>query len=494
MEEIQKIQEEISNIRSDVLKKYKYIQQKYNLICEDNEEKTSLYTQIEDIRNDIEKQLQDLSNKIDNFNKFYDETFGEFNKENKTRNGGLKQELQDLKENIEEFENEASDKLEIIQEKYNLICGDNEEKTSLYTQIENTKNDIEKQLQDLSNEINEFNDFYDETFGEFDKENKTRNGGLKQELQDLKENIEKLNNEASDKLEIIQEKYNLICGEDNDESLYGQIENTKNDIEKQLQDLSNKIDNFNKFYDETFGEFDKENKTRNGGLKQELQDLKQELQDYFKTQKEAFEKYEISQKNKFNDIEENIKNLLGGATNGSLAHSYEISKKNYFWPILGWNFVVFVSIISIIGLSGELIFSQLSKINANDYMSILSLAALRLPIYISLVWLGVFSTRRRNEIKRLQEEYKHKETVAKTYYGYQEQMEKLSDSEKAKELQERLMSNLVDMVNQNPNITLDKIKQENAPMIDFIEKISKLPKDGQDMIKDMINKINIGAK
>ncbi|MBZ7944946.1 hypothetical protein H2259_02685 [Campylobacter sp. RM10532] len=396
------------------------------------------------------------------------------------------EEIQKIQEEISNIKSDIVKKYNYIQEKYNLICGeDNDE--SLYGQIENTKNDIEKQLQDLSNKIDNFNKFYDETFGEFDKENKTRNGGLKQELQDLKENIEKLNNEASDKLEIIQEKYNLICGEDNDESLYGQIENTKNDIEKQLQDLSNKIDNFNKFYDETFGEFDKENKTRNGGLKQELQD-------YFKTQKEAFEKYEISQKNKFNDIEENIKNLLGGATNGSLAHSYEISKKNYFWPILGWNFVVFVSIISIIGLSGELIFSQLSKINANDYMSILSLAALRLPIYISLVWLGVFSTRRRNEIKRLQEEYKHKETVAKTYYGYQEQMEKLSDSEKAKELQERLMSNLVDMVNQNPNITLDKIKQENTPIIDFVEKISKLPKDGQDAIKDIINKINIGAK
>ncbi|OWK89913.1 hypothetical protein B5Z71_04750 [Campylobacter jejuni] len=493
MEEMQKIQEEISNIRSDILKKYKYINEKYNLICEDNEGKISLYTQIEDIRNDIDYKLKDLDSQIDNFNKFYDETFGEFDKENNTRSGGLKQELQDLKENIEEFENEASDKLEIIQEKYNLICGeDNDE--SLYNQIENTKNDTEKRLQDLLNKIDNFNKFYDETFGEFDKENNTRSGGLKQELQDLKENIEEFENEASDKLEIIQEKYNLICGEDNDESLYNQIENTKNDTEKRLQDLSNKIDNFNKFYDETFGEFDKENNTRSGGLKKELQDLKQELQDYFKTQKEAFEKYEINQKNKFNDIEKDIKKLLGGATNGSLAHSYEISKNQYKSSIFFWNCAVFVSIISIIGLSGELIFSQLSKINANDYMSILSLAALRLPIYISLVWLGVFSTRRRNEIKRLQEEYKHKETVAKTYYGYQEQMEKLSDSGKAKELQERLMSNLVDMVNQNPNITLDKIKQENAPMIDFVEKFSKLPKDGQDMIKDMINKINIGAK
>ncbi|MFG5139625.1 hypothetical protein O8I32_04840 [Campylobacter lari] len=401
--------------------------------------------------------------------------------------------MEEIQKEISNIRSDILKKYKYIQEKYNLICGEDNDK-SLYNQIEDIRNDIDYKLKDLDSQISNFNKFYDETFGEFEAENNERNGGLKKELQDLKENIEELENEANDKFEVIQEKYNLICGEDNDKSLYNQIENVKSDIEKQLQDLSTKINQFNRFYDETFGEFEAENNERNGGLKKELQDLKKELQDYFKTQKEAFELYEKEKKDKFIKIEKNIKKLLGGATNGSLAHSYEISKKSYFWPIVGWNCAVFVSIISIIGLSGELVINQLSKINANDYMSILSLAALRLPIYISLVWLGVFSTRRRNEIKRLQEEYKHKETVAKTYYGYQEQMEKLSDSGKAKELQERLMSNLVDMVNQNPNITLDKIKQENAPMIDFVEKFSKLPKDGQDMIKDMINKINIGAK
>ncbi|ECV9672000.1 hypothetical protein F2N07_07410 [Campylobacter jejuni] len=402
MEEIRKIQEEISNIRSDILKKYKYINEKYNLICEDNGEEISLYTQIEDIRNDIDYKLKDLDNQINNFNDFYNETFGEFKEENNKRSGGLKKELQDLKENIEELKNEANDKLETIQEKYNLICEDNGEKISLYTQIKNTKDDTEKQLQELSSKIN----------------------------------------------------------------------------------------NFNNFYNETFGEFDKESNARSGGLKKELQDLKEQFQDYIEAQKEAFELYEKEKKSKFAEIEKDIKKLLGGATNGSLAHSYEISKKSYFWPIIIWNALTMGSIFCIAYIS----YDSLKDIKLNDYMSILSLTALRLPIYIPLVWLGIFSTRRRNEIKRLQEEYKHKETIAKTYYGYQEQMAKLSDSEKAKELQERLMSNLVDMVNQNPNTTLNKIKQENTPMIDFIEKFSKLPKDGQDMIKDMINKINIGAK
>lgn len=316
-----------------------------------------------------------------------------------------------------------------------------------------------------------------------------------EEIRKIQEEISNIRGDILKKYKYINEKYNLIC-EDNGEkiSLYTQIENTKDNIEKQLQELSSKINNFNDFYNETFGEFDKESNTRSGGLKKELQDLKEQFQNYIKTNKEEFELYERNQKSKFANIEEDINKLLGGATNGSLAHSYEVSKNQYKNSIFFWNGAVFVSIISIIALSGELIIDQLEKINTNDYISILSLIALRLPIYISLVWLGIFSTRRRNEIKRLQEEYKHKETIAKTYYGYQEQMAKLSDSEKAKELQERLMSNLVDMVNQNPNTTLDKIKQENAPMIDFIEKFSKLPKDGQDMIKDMINKINIGAK
>ncbi|HEB9353404.1 TPA: hypothetical protein RZK46_001390, partial [Campylobacter coli] len=62
MEEMQKIQEEISNIRSDILKKYKYINERYNLICEDNGEKISLYTQIENTKDDIDYKLKDLDN------------------------------------------------------------------------------------------------------------------------------------------------------------------------------------------------------------------------------------------------------------------------------------------------------------------------------------------------------------------------------------------------------------------------------------------------
>ncbi|WP_394967530.1 hypothetical protein [uncultured Helicobacter sp.] len=312
-----------------------------------------------------------------------------------------------------------------------------------------------------------------------------------EEIQKIKEEINNTKNDILKQYKYINEKYKLIC-EDNEEkiSLYTQIENIKIDIDQQLQELSNKINNFNKFYDEAFGELNKESNTRDGGLRKELQELKEQFQNYIKTQKEAFELYEKEKKDKFVKIEEDIKKLLGGATNGSLAYSYEISKKSYRWPIVIWNILTMGSILCIAYTS----YASFKDIKLNDYMSILSLVALKLPIYIPLVWLGIFSTRRRNEIKRLQEEYKHKETVAKTYYGYQEQMEKLSNNEKAKELQERLMSNLVDMINQNPNITLDKIKQENMPMIDFIEKFSKLPKDGQDIIKDMINKVSIGAK
>ena len=96
-----------------------------------------------------------------------------------------------------------------------------------------------------------------------------------------------------------------------------------------------------------------------------------------------------------------------------------------------------------------------------------------MPFYIPLAWLAIFATNRRNENKRLQEEYKHKETLAKAYSGYKEQIEKLEDS-KAQELAEKLMDKLVEMTNENPNRALDKVKKEKMPTFEMIEKLSDL--------------------
>lgn len=122
--------------------------------------------------------------------------------------------------------------------------------------------------------------------------------------------------------------------------------------------------------------------------------------------------------------------------------------------------VFLVSIVNIIS----------ANIDFNDYKSILNLIFSRLPLYIPLAWLAIFATRRRNEIKRLQEEYRHKEAAAKSYFGYRKQIQDIEKDKDKKELMEKLMEKLVEMTNENPNKALDKTSKENNPMLELGEK------------------------
>jgi hypothetical protein len=51
----------------------------------------------------------------------------------------------------------------------------------------------------------------------------------------------------------------------------------------------------------------------------------------------------------------------------------------------------------------------------------------KLPIYLPVVWLAYYSSKRRGEAQRLKQEYAHKESLAKSYMGYKDQLEELDD-------------------------------------------------------------------
>lgn len=150
-------------------------------------------------------------------------------------------------------------------------------------------------------------------------------------------------------------------------------------------------------------------------------------------------------------------------------------------------FIVLIAYGSVFGFSVRFVDMKPANIDLNDYKSILTLMISRLPLYIPLGWLAIFATRRRNEIKRLQEEYRHKEAVAKSYSGYKEQIQGIQKDEEREKLSEKLMENLVEMTNENPNKSLDKIKKENIPMIDFFEKLSKSSDETKNLFKDFIS-------
>ena len=135
-----------------------------------------------------------------------------------------------------------------------------------------------------------------------------------------------------------------------------------------------------------------------------------------------------------------------------------------------------------INIDSEFKVSWSLNVRTESYLSILNSFLLRLSFCLPLVWLAIFASNRRNEAKRLRGEYEHKETLANVYYGYKEQIKELKD-EKAQELATKLMQNLVEMTNENPNRALDKVKTENIPTIEVIEKFLKLSKDFQKLFE-----------
>lgn len=278
---------------------------------------------------------------------------------------------------------------------------------------------------------------------------------IRKNINFLHTEIKNKDKEISEQAQEIQEKYNAICQDEVKDSLYtevvknsGRISQIEKQAAEQLKTISQNLEEFEKKFQEN-NEFLK-------GLEQ--------------------------QREKISNWEKEIENLLKEATNASLASSYEGTRKSYDKEIKIWHITFFACIIIMFLLSVLSIFDvsittqQIDwklNIDVNNYLSILNSFLIRLPFYIPLAWLAIFATNRRNENKRLQEEYKHKETLAKAYSGYKEQIEKLEDS-KAQELAEKLMDKLVEMTNENPNRALDKVKKEKMPTFEMIEKLSDL--------------------
>lgn len=278
--------------------------------------------------------------------------------------------------------------------------------------------------------------------------------------------------------EIQKFRNNCFVKQDNSSlSLETEIQNAKttatsivNDMEQKEKEFSQTKNKLDEFYYKIFGN----NEVK--GLEQEIDEIYNQLYEYDKQQKDKIKVWS-----------DEIENLLKDATNASLASSYEKSKESYTKAIYGWNLTFILSMLSIVGIAVWGFVEVADKLS--EPLAILGAILVRLPFYIPLAWLAIFSTQRRNESKRLQEEYKHKETLARSFLGYKQQIYEIqSDSSQDDiNLAKKLMENLVEMTNENPNKSLDKIKKENMPMIDFFEKLSKSSDETKNLFKDFIS-------
>lgn len=273
------------------------------------------------------------------------------------------------------------------------------------------------------------------------------------------------------KLDIDNYKKLLFDSNENDESIKDKINNYLLSIEnlsKKLEEYNNKIQ---LYYTSLIWDWNEKS------IKNEIDDIYKDIQNYnsylfwdnnqdkswLKNDIDIlFEKLSINNK-KAQTLEEKIEKLLSWATSVWLASAYQENRKSFSKPKIFWNIIFFLSIFFMVLIStwSNLDIKTMTFIQHKDFQETINYILSRLPFILPLLWLWLYSSNQQAQNKRLEQEYYHKESIAKSYEWYKKEINNLWEDEESKKILRKLMDNMVEITKYNPSITLDKIKTHN---------------------------------
>jgi len=94
-----------------------------------------------------------------------------------------------------------------------------------------------------------------------------------------------------------------------------------------------------------------------------------------------------------------------------------------------------------------------------------------LPIIAPLIWLAIFASSRRSENQRLEQEYAHKEALAKSYSSYKKQIDGLKEEDQS--LLIKLLDNAIETISKNASETLDKKHGDGTPLQSIVKTLTE---------------------
>lgn len=345
-------------------------------------------------------------------------------------------------------------------------------------EIENFKNqtlDYRKEYEEISTEFKNDKLQFEEQFKEVQSIHEEMDN-LRQEYFEgtetekaVKTQVDYLASRLQEYYDLISQYYNELL-ENGSDSIKSQVSTAKLEIEEDVESISELLRETNKelsflqsFYKDVIGKEDDEGNLV-GGLKAEIADRKKDL-DSFKTKQEE----------RYSALNEQIEELLPGATSAGLAAAYRAMRKSFSKPIKQYSYLFYVSvaILSITAFISTIdslwtADSVFKFIDVTNYKNFLSNLAHKLPIILPVLWLALFASKRRSEALRLQQEYSHKEALAKSYQSFKNQIDDLN-SENKEELLEKLLAAAINAVAANASDTLDKKHGDKTPTHEGVE-------------------------
>jgi len=189
---------------------------------------------------------------------------------------------------------------------------------------------------------------------------------------------------------------------------------------------------------------------------------------------ERLREYESKQKTKYKALNDQIESLLPGATSAGLATAYKDMKTSFDEPInkaskmfgLSIALLVVVSFLSAIESVG--IF-YVNFVRFDEWNMVLKGLIHKIPFYGPILWLAFYYSKRRSEYQRLQQEYAHKEALAKSYDSYKKQIEELDKEDK--EMQKTFIMKTIEAIAYNASSTLDGKHGDKMPSHTLLESL-----------------------
>lgn len=360
---------------------------------------------------------------------------------------------------------------------------------SLSGMLKRYNNTLDKALKEIdlktvTSDSNQIKSFKEELLVDTDKKN-----SIKTEIDDAHTDIEK-------KYKEIKEFYNQTLNDaEYDETLKALIKKAKDEVveandtaQKELKELNLKIEQFEKYYIKIFGELNDDD-IRIGGLKNEIEAQQKKLEVFEKEQEEkhnkilteklvSIEKYEKETQIHNKNLHAQIESLLPGATSAGLAEAYHQERKKFEEPIKLWN-TIFITSLGVMFIATFLTFITITSSETTWSFSFAShiegiegtLNSLfyKLPLYAPLIWLAIYASKRRSENQRLEQEYAHKEALARSYSSYKQQIEGLNQQDEA--LLKKLLESSIETVSYNVSESLDKKHGDGTPSKEVLEKL-----------------------
>lgn len=320
-----------------------------------------------------------------------------------------------------------------------------------FEQIKSELTEVQQKKSELEGLVNQLNDFFDENT---DIDEKIEN--LKTLVASTTETNSKisqvLKNAVTRKSELDELYFEIIGYEEEDEETgeKTQIEGKKDELEKAYSDLSDRLNQF-----------------------------KKQLSDHQLTSLKSYEDVKTGWEKKFLSLEKEIQELLPNALTAGLSSAYASKKQNEEQDLKKRELNFRIAILGLVLVSCIPFFAANYMINNGHTFNqtILNLPRILLsilPLYIPVLWLAFSANKKMNLSKRLIEEYTHKEVISRTFEGLSKQIESIPNSDISNELRIKLLFNLVSTSSENPGKLISDYNKSDHPIIDALEKSSKL--------------------